>query len=118
MGGVVEHPKGSRLWVSRLPYPGERDEFGGWTLPILQYWWGHRAEKATWLYIVGCAPEDIPPIPFAMGESSHVIQTRKLKDHRPHVTKAERVHTPRQLAEWLVELARRTKVPCGRMASA
>ena len=108
-GGVLEHPKGSRLWVSRLPYPGETDEFGGWTLPILQFWFGHRCEKATWLYIVGLAPGELPPFPLVLGDPSHVIQSRKRTDHRPHVPKPEREHTPRQLAEWLCELARSTK---------
>jgi hypothetical protein len=108
-GGVIEHPKGSRLWVSRLPYPGETDEFGGWTLPILQWWWGHRAEKATWLYIVGCRPDSIPPIPLLLGEATHVVQSLKRSDHKPHIAKSEREHTPVQLAEWLVELARSTK---------
>ena len=108
-GGVLEHPKGSRLWVSRLPYPGEIDEFGGFTLPILQFWFGHRCEKATWLYIVGVNPDQLPPIPFALGSATHVIQSRKRSDYRPHVPKPEREHTPRQLAEWLVEMARTTK---------
>lgn len=40
-GGVLEHPKNSTLWPTLgLPRPGERDEFGGWTLPIYQMWWG------------------------------------------------------------------------------
>lgn len=109
-GGVLEHPKGSRLWLSRLPYPGEVDEFGGWTLPILQFWFGHRCEKATWLYIVGVAPGQLPPIPFALGDATHVIQSGKRSGHRPHVPKPEREKTPRILAEWLIELARNTKI--------
>ena len=108
-GGVLEHPSGSRLWVSRLPSPGSIDSFGGWTLPILQYWWGHRAEKATWLYIVGCTPDELPSIPLVMGRPTHVIQSNKKVDARPHVTKAEREHTPVALAEWLLETARRSR---------
>ena len=120
-GGVLEHPKGSTLWpTAGLPAPGERDEFGGWTLPIFQSWWGHRAEKATLLYIVGCEPRDLPPIPMVLGESSHVIAqnrtrrdgSRKRKgdaDWRPEVSKSECEHTPPQLATWLVEVARRCR---------
>jgi len=44
-----------------------------------------------------------------MGEAAYVVQSRKRHDHRPHITKAEREHTPPPLAEWLVELARRCK---------
>jgi hypothetical protein len=107
-GGVLEHPVGSLLWPKAgLPKPGQRDKFGGWTLPIHQHWWGHRAEKATLLYIVGCEPANIPDMPFRMDEPTHVVQSRKRAGSRPHITKAEREHTPPQLAAWLCELARR-----------
>lgn len=109
-GGVLEHPVGSRLWQrAGLPAPGKHDKYGGWTLPIHQHWWGHKAEKATLLYIVGCAPSDIPEIPYRMDDPTHVVQSRKRTDYRPHITKAEREHTPKLLAVWLVELARRCR---------
>ena len=111
-GGVLEHPAGSTLWVDQdLPPPGASpDRHGGWTFAAPQKWWGHKAEKATWFYIVGCAPADLPTIPFVLGDATHVVQTRKRSDHRPHITKAEREHTPEALALWLVELARRCRV--------
>lgn len=110
-GGVLEHPASSTLWpAAGLPAPGKRDQFGGWTLPIHQHHWGHRAEKATLLYIVGCEPSDVPLLPYRMDEPTHVVQSRKRTDYRPHITKAEREHTPPALAEWLVELARRCQV--------
>jgi hypothetical protein len=118
-GGVLEHPKASTLWPHMgLPAIGERDEFGGWTLPIFQFWWGHRAEKATLLYIVGCEPADIPALPIVLGEPTHVVSRsgrrtdgsrirRGEQGYRPEISKAEREHTPAPLAAWLVELARR-----------
>lgn len=111
-GGVLEHPLASTLWpVAKLPAPGERDAWGGWTLPINQHWLGHRAEKATLLYIVGCEPGDVPPFPIRLDEPTHVIQSRKRTDYRPHVSKAEREMTPPEMAAWLVELAGRCKGP-------
>lgn len=121
-GGVLEHPKGSRLWDDQqLPAPGAHpDEFGGWTYGISQHWWGHRAQKLTLLYIVGCAPQDVPELPaLQLGAGTHVIAQDTRKGNggkrlqkgdlgwRPFVTHAEREHTPPALAEWLVELARR-----------
>jgi len=107
-GGVLEHPAGSTLWPAQmLPRPGERDAFGGWTLAAPQQWWGHKAEKATWFYVVGCEPGDMPTLPYVMGDAAYVVQSRKREDYRPHITKAEREHTPPDLAVWLVELARR-----------
>ena len=106
-GGVLEHPAGSLLWnEAGLPAPGKRDDFGGWTLWISQWWFGHRADKPTWLYIVGCEPAELPSLPFRIGEPTHVIQSRKRSGSRPHVLKAEREHTPRDLAEWLLVVAK------------
>src|SRR5207344_928057 len=54
-GGVLEHPRYSRLWSHcRLPQPGEfTDAWGGHTLEVCQCDWGHPARKRTWLYVVG-----------------------------------------------------------------
>jgi hypothetical protein len=110
-GGVLEHPAASTLWADQgLPAPGRFDAVGGWTLPIHQHWFGHRAEKSTLLYIVGVAPRDVPAMALRIDEPTHVVQSRKRSDYRPHITKAEREHTPPDLAAWLVELARRTSV--------
>lgn len=118
-GGILEHPKRSQLWPEAgLPQPMTRDKFGGWTLPIFQSSFGHKAEKATLLYIVGCEPADLPIMPIILGPARFVIassgRNRKgLRLHkgdagwRPECTKAEREHTPPDLAAWLVETARR-----------
>ena len=78
-------------------------------MPVSQWWWGHKAEKRTWLYIVGAAPDELPPIPFRMGHPTHTIgSTRRRKGERgwkPEVTKAEREHTPPALAAWLAQVA-------------
>ena len=117
-GGVLEHPEGSGVWASaRLPKIGKRDDFGGWTLPIRQFDFGHKAEKKTWLYICGCDVDDIPKIPTREGKPTHMIN-RAVKradgsqirigdhDYMPEVSRAEREHTPPMLAQWLVDLAR------------
>jgi hypothetical protein len=107
-GGVLEHPAQSTLWeAAGLPAPGYRDEFGGWTLPIHQHSFGHRAEKKTWLYICGCEPQDIPEMPLVLGKATHCIRPTKSYPRLPSVTKAEREHTPEDLAKWLVALSRR-----------
>lgn len=117
-GGVLEHPVRSRLWPElRLPKGYERDAWGGWTLVAPQQWWGHRAQKMSVFYIVGCEPINLPPLDYVMGHATHTIASstaRQHRDHpgyRPEVTKAEREHTPPRLAEWLVEVARRCIVP-------
>jgi len=116
-GGVLEHPASSLLWPKAgLPAPGKRDKYGGWTLPIVQQWWGHNAEKKTLLYIVGCEPCDIPTIPMILGSASHVVSNGSINHinfgqpgWRPAISHAEREHTPPDLARWLVDLASRCK---------
>ena len=108
-GGVVEHPAESSLWVEQmLPRPGRApDSFGGWTMEFDQYHFGHRAEKRTWLYIVGCHPDDLPAMPHREGSPTHCVRPTKSYPRLPSITKAEREHTPASLAAWLVELAKR-----------
>ncbi|TAJ76111.1 MAG: hypothetical protein EPO42_13305 [Gallionellaceae bacterium] len=113
VGGVLEHPAYSTLWAAAgLPLPGcKPDIFGGWTLPIVQFWFGHRAMKATWLYIVGVSPTGVPRIPLVLGDSPAVIaQNYKRKSpRRPEVTDREREATPPALALWLLEVAHLAK---------
>ena len=121
-GGVLEHPAGSSLWpVVGLPAFGCCDQHGGWTLPILQQSFGHRAAKKTLLYIVGCKPSSIPALPLILGDAPCIVGTSCRRDDgtkirrgdprfRMEVTKKEREHTPKDLAIWLCELARRCKI--------
>lgn len=115
-GGVLEHPSESSLWNHvGLPRPGKGfDEHGGFSIQVDQYWWGHRARKRTWLYICGCLPADVPPIPFKEGTAPCVITNQHglragMPGYRPEVTKREREATPIDFAKWLVELAGRCK---------
>lgn len=111
--GVLEHPARSMLWPTvGLPEPGEIDFAGGWTLVVDQFWWGHRARKRTRLYIVGCAPRDIPAMPLTLGDAPCTLGLYSRRDRarcRPSISKPEREHTPPELARWLVELAARCK---------
>lgn len=116
-GGVLEHPSGSALFQELgLPKPGstDRDAFGGWVLPVSQKWWGHRAEKRTWLYIVGIEPRDLPPMPLVLGEATHTCGLWSGRDRsrsRPEIGPAERELSPPAFAAWLVDLVSRVKVP-------
>ncbi len=104
-GGVLEHPRGSKLWSEcRLPTGGDVDSFGGFTLNVNQHWWGHRAEKRTLLYIVGVSPSAIPAYPLSFNAVTHCINWTK--DHtKKHVNNWEREATPIAFAEWLIKTA-------------
>ncbi len=103
-GGVLEHPESSSLWLAaQLPRPGEgRDSFGGFTYVVDQSWFGHRAPKRTWLYIVGAS--ELPPVPFHLGLASGRVINMDTK---------EREATPFAFAEWLLDLA----TSCGKVPS-
>ena len=124
-GGVLEHPRDSRLWAHcGLPLPGEfPDAFGGYTILVRQCDWGHRAEKPTFLYIVGCPVQYLPPMPprIEVDAPAWMPSRRRLTDRettRPRgsrgvlerMSKATRHLTTPDFAAWLVELARRCRV--------
>lgn len=117
-GGVIEHPAGSTLWpVANLPRISERDAWGGFTIAVPQFWFGHLADKATKLYICGCNPSDVPDVPMKLGEAPRTMSSTykhlvAAGIQRPELLKKDREKTPPLFAEWLVELARRCKTPC------
>lgn len=114
-GGVLEHPQKSTLWpVAGLPEPGTRDKYGGFTLVVNQHWWGHRAQKATRLYIVGVEPRNIPAYPIRIDEPTHTVglwSGRNKATCRPSIAKREYESTPVEFAKWLVEVAKMAAQP-------
>lgn len=59
-GGILEHPAASAAWeafgLNKPPRSGgwvNADFGGGWTCCVDQEHYGHRAQKATWLYACG-----------------------------------------------------------------
>jgi hypothetical protein len=111
-GGVLEHPAESTLWVHcGLPLPGRfPDAFGGWALTVDQFHFGHKAEKSTWLYVVGLEPDELPEVPVRDGIPTHCVRPTRSYPRLPSITHAEREKTPEPFARWLVELARRTDI--------
>lgn len=118
VGGVLEHPAHSKLWKQcGLPYPNALpDQHGGWTLEIDQCRWGHVGRKTTWLYIVGCSRESLPPIP-GPGKPTHWCgggrRARGPGAGRQVIVPAgikvasaqQRRRTPPLFAEWLINVA-------------
>lgn len=121
-GGVLEHPAESKLWEHaglNLPWPGRApDAYGGYTVNVRQFDWGHRAEKQTWLYIMGVSPDDLPDMPRRDGRATHCVRPTRAYPRLPSITKREREATPPALAEWLVEVARRAAEPLNQAAAA
>lgn len=95
-GGVLEHPKYSKLF-DLLPSVGAYDEYGGFVLGVNQSWWGHNGLKPTLLYICGVSRASVQ-FPLSL--------SYPLKSCESMCT-AERERTPPAFAEWLVDLASR-----------
>lgn len=107
-GGILEHPTGSRLWKeAMLPLAGEfPDEFGGFTIEIDQYDFGHVAHKNTKLYICGIDIKDLPPMPpknttpTNRSICGNVAGTKRC-------TQYQREYTPDKLIEFMTEICRK-----------
>jgi len=102
-GGVLEHPSGSRLFNYLPQVDGFADSFGGYTIEVDQYWFGHVAHKKTKLYICGVDKSDLPPIPYREGKAKKSITGQVPNTQR--CTQYEREYTPAELAAWLVDVA-------------
>lgn len=110
-GGVLEHPAKSRAWGAHdLAKPQgrgwQRTLDGGWVCEVWQSAYGHRANKATWLYYCGHTP------PFGLRwerpQGSHQVgfYDQRGKDaNKPTLSKAEANATPIAFRDELLRLA-------------
>ena len=107
-GGVLEHPTGSRLWKeAKLPLADEfPDDFGGFTIEIDQFDFGHVAHKKTKLYICGIDRTDLPALPeknLATTDRSICGNVKGTK----RCTQYQREYTPDNLINFMTEICKR-----------
>lgn len=110
-GGVLEHPEASLLWPAcDLPLPGGfHDRHHGWSVLVDQVSWGHRARKRTLLYVVGVGPGSVEL--RKGGTATHCVNSRKRDTQLLKLSAAGRRRTPPLFAEFLVDIARRSRAP-------
>ena len=114
-GGVLEHPAKTRAWdefgLTKPAGPGwHRCVGGGWTCEVWQSAYGHRANKATWLYYHG----DTPPIELIWDRpvGSHQIgfhDQRGKARNKPTLSKREANATPVEFRDLLISIARTSR---------
>lgn len=118
-GGVLEHPEASAAWdwfglAKPLRNGGWcRADGYGWTCCVEQGSYGHRARKATWLYLVGYPPslrwgKAHGKIRLDAGFHSKSDRDNATDDERraERVTGVERLATPVEFRDLLIGIAR------------
>ena len=110
-GGVLEHPAGSKLWKeAHLPLDNQfEDEFGGFTLTINQFDFGHVASKPTNLYICGINRNELPLLPPPRLEKPQKTICGIVGQPGRRCTQYEREYTPDKLIEFITEICKRIK---------
>ena len=110
-GGVLEHPAKTKAWAAHgLAQPAgigwQRTIDGGWVCEVWQSAYGHRANKATWLYYYGTNP------PFELRwdrpAGTHQIgfqDQRGKAANKPTLGKREANATPLEFRDELLRLA-------------
>jgi hypothetical protein len=128
-GGVLEQPAGSKLWAhcglpapiaaSPLRHDWWQDSFAGFSVEVEQVAWGHVARKRTWLFLVGVDTRDVfrtlrtggTPTHWCSGGRTRGKGSGGLVPPGIKVCSAQqRRRTPPAFAEWLVELARTSRL--------
>lgn len=109
-GGVLEHPAKTREFkaygLSKPVGTGWSRSGQGWVCEVWQSAYGHRANKATWLYYVG----DIPPfeLNWSRPVGSHQVgfqDQRGKQRNKPTLSKREANATPIEFRNVLISLA-------------
>lgn len=104
-GGVLEHPAHSKLYDAlRLPKPGEYQRGAFWSMEVSQSWWGDSRLKKTWLLISGISRDQID-LPYRPHD------TKGDRRRWQVMSKNQRSATHPEFARWLIEVARRSRVP-------
>lgn len=114
-GGVLEHPAKSRAWDwFGLTKPSglgwQRCGTGAWTCEVWQSAYGHRANKATWLYAVGEKPAELD---WSRPVGSHQVgfHDQRGKDrNKPTLSPKEAAATPLAFRDLLISIARSAEV--------
>lgn len=107
VGGIVEHPAGSRLFkYMDCGTPSRPDAYGGYIISINQSWFGHPCQKRTYLYICGLPYSDIPPITPNFSPHTHTVGSATSKTKLIQASQRIREYTPPALCEWLISTAR------------
>ena len=115
-GGVLEHPAKSRAWGAHgLTKPAQmgwqRTIDGSWVCEVWQSAYGHRANKATWLYYRGTNPP--ADLKWARIVGTHQIGFRDQRGksaNKPNLGKREANATPRMFRDALIALSIRANV--------
>jgi hypothetical protein len=119
-GGVLEHPAASSAWkifgLQRPPRSGgwvNADFRGGWTCCVDQQHYGHKAQKATWLYACGVK---LPTLRWGkssggvrLDDGFHSTEERRRKIRTgmcQRLSRRQRLETPREFRDLLVSIAR------------
>lgn len=108
--GVLEHPAQSYAWEAHyLDKPngiGWKRTATGWVCEVWQSAYGHRANKATWLYYVGARPPFDLRWDRPVGTHQVGFQDQRGKAaNKPTLTKSEANATPLEFRDDLIALA-------------
>jgi len=118
-GGVLEHPEASHAFAAHgLPKPpksgGWVEAPGGWVCSVEQGNYGHRARKATWLYVAGPKPPDLiwgkaPGDFIRLDEGFHSKEERQRAVKTgacQRLSKKQRTATPEAFRDLLIFIAK------------
>jgi len=116
-GGVLEHPAFTRAFAEHaIPAPvgigWNKVSDTDWVCEIWQSAYGHKARKRTWLYYRSNG--GVPPLEgkWDRPTGTHQIgrhDVRGKERNKPTVSRKEAIGTPPLFAEFLVQLARRSR---------
>lgn len=110
-GGVLEHPAKTKAWaayglVKPTGIGWQKTPDGGWVCEVWQSAYGHRANKATWLYYYGTNPPY--ELRWDRPKGSHQVggcDKRGKSANKPTLSKREANATPIEFRDELIRLA-------------
>jgi len=102
-GGIIEHPSGSRLFRLLPLVDGFLDDFGGFSIELDQFDFGHVAHKSTKLYICGVTKEKLPKLPPKRSEPTNRSICGNVAGTK-RCTQYQREYTPEALIDFFEQI--------------
>lgn len=114
-GGVLEHPAKSMAFKAHgisIPrgHGWSKSICGGWICEVWQSAYGHKANKATWLYYFGSTRP--PELRWDRPRGTHQVgfyDKRGKSKNKPTLSKLEAISTPPEFRDVLISIARKAR---------
>jgi hypothetical protein len=102
-GGILEHPRSSRLWdYLEVNAFKNYDSHGGFLCSLDLSWFGFPARKKTCIYVVGIKRSNLKAFPITFDAPTKIVSSSG--DKKPELAKSQRSASPPAFCDYVYDV--------------